>query len=586
MKRILLAILLLVVFLPIQAENDGKQQPSDYKTSPEYLALRDSMHHAFNNGDSIRFFRAVKNLQDYLLSKNDIHAYYTQRCNEIVFQINRQNIFEAYKLARELSQELRERKLDSEMYMAYNMLGHLNRYCGNKEAARRNFHQVLDMMEKAGYYESMPPIYMNLVNVEIDDNPEEARRLIEKAAEIAAKYSPERVFDIETRKTLTYFNSGDIPKFLEGYKKYREGVAEGKSSVHGRVMEVYYEACMGNVEKAIELAEKDLGDESGEALIQVYEMAGRWKDAYQALREETAASDSINNVVLMNSMQGYRDELRIYDMERESAKARTITLSIIIALLLLLIMALCYIMFSHRRHMKQLTRAYEHALESDKMKATFIKNMSHEVRTPLNVIAGFAQVLANPDLSGDAGKRKDMAQLMLKNTRLITNHIDTMLELSVNEASGVASKEDNVIVRILLTELLHENEDNVNPGVSLVFESDLPDNFCIMTNKNMLKRMVNALLDNATKNTTKGQITLKASADDKNLTIVVEDTGSGIPAAEAEHIFERFFKIDAFKSGLGLGLPLCRMIANRLEGDIHLDTSYQQGARFIVTLPL
>lgn len=586
MKRILLAILLLVVFLPIQAENDGKQQPSDYKMSPEYLALRDSMHHAFNNGDSARFFRAVKNLQDYLLSKNDIHAYYTQRCNEIVFQMNRQNIFEAYKLARQLSRELRERKLDSEMYMAYNMLGHLNRYCGNKEAAKRNFHQVLDMMEKAGYYESMPPIYMNLVNVEMDDNPEEARRLIEKAAEIAAKYSPERVFDIETRKTLTYFNSGDIPKFLEGYKKYREGVAEGKSSVHGRVMEVYYEACMGNVEKAIELAEKDLGDESGEALIQVYEMAGRWKDAYQALREETAASDSINNVVLMNSMQGYRDELRIYDMERESAKARTITLSIIIALLLLLILALSYIMLSRRRHIRQLTRAYEHALESDKMKATFIKNMSHEVRTPLNVISGFAQVLANPDLSGDAGKRKDMAQLMLKNTRLITNHIDTMLELSVNEASGVASKDDNVIVRKLLNDLLHENEDNVNPGVSLVFESDLTETFCIMTNKTMLKRMINALLDNATKNTTKGQITLKASADDKNLTIVVEDTGSGIPAAEAEHIFERFFKIDAFKSGLGLGLSLCRMIANRLEGDIHLDTSYQQGARFIVTLPL
>ena len=102
----------------------------DYKQSPEYLALRDSMHHAFNEADSARFFPAVKRLENYLLEKNDLHAYYTQRCNEIVFQLNRQNIYEAYVLGRNLSMELREKKLDKEIYMAYNMLGHLNRYCG------------------------------------------------------------------------------------------------------------------------------------------------------------------------------------------------------------------------------------------------------------------------------------------------------------------------------------------------------------------------------------------------------------------------------------------------------------------------
>ena len=90
----------------------------DYKQSPEYLALRDSMHHAFNEADSARFFPAVKRLENYLLEKNDLHAYYTQRCNEIVFQLNRQNIYEAYVLGRNLSMELREKKLDKEIYMA------------------------------------------------------------------------------------------------------------------------------------------------------------------------------------------------------------------------------------------------------------------------------------------------------------------------------------------------------------------------------------------------------------------------------------------------------------------------------------
>ena len=542
MKRILIAIMLLVGVLPIKADND-------YKETPEYKALVDSMRYGFNMGDRARFFPALSRLEDYLLKQNDLHAYYTQRCNEIVFLMNRQRILEAYKLSRQLSQELREKKLDKEMYMAHNMLGHLYRYCGNKEAAKRNFKMVIEMMEKAGYYESMPPIYMNIVNVEMSDDPEEARQLLDKAATIAAQYSPERVFDIETRKTLSYFNGGDIPKFLEGYKKYREGVSEGKSSVHGRSMDIYYEACMGNTDKAIEIAHEQLGEDSHEAVTKIYEMSGRWKEAYESQRAQMEASDSINNIILLNSMEGYRDELRLYEIERETAKMRTITMGIIIALLLMLVCALGYIMFSHRRHMKQLKRAYDHALESDKMKAAFIQNMSHEVRTPLNVIAGFAQVLANPELSSNAEQRKDMAQMMLKNTHLITNQIDAMLELSVNEASGLAPKEDTIRLNNLLKDIIRENEPGLPPGVSLALDSALGDDYCLKTNTGMIKRMMNALLDNAVKNTTKGRITVKASANEEELTLTVEDTGCGIPANEREHIFERFFKLDSFKTG-------------------------------------
>ena len=579
MRHILITIMLIAGFLPTQADND-------YKNTPQYKALIDSMGFAFDDGDSARFFPALSRLEDYLLKQNDLHAYYTQRCNEIVFQMNRQRIIEAYKLARQLSQELQERKLDKEMYMAYNMLGHLNRYCGNKEAAKRNFRRVIEMMEKAGYYENMPPIYMNLVNVELDDDPEEAMQMLDKAAEIAAKYAPERVFDIETRKTLSYFNSGDIPRFLEGYKKYLEGVSQGKSSVHGRSMNVYYEACMGNTDKAVEMARKSLGEDQHEAITKIYEMAGRWKEAFESLRKETNANDSITDVVLINSMQGYRDELRLYEVERTTSRARTITLIIIIGLLLLLIAALGYIMFSHRRHMKQLKRAYAHALESDKMKAAFIQNMSHEVRTPLNVISGFAQVMANPELSGDVEKRKDMAQMMLKNTRLITNQIDSMLELSVNEASGSAPRNDTVLLNSLLTELLQEHEAIKPSGVTLVLASQLDDLFTFQTNLNMMRRMLTALLDNAIKNTSMGQIIVRASVEGGSLKLAVEDTGCGIPADQAEHIFERFYKVDSFKSGLGLGLPLCRIIATRLEGTINLDPDYKNGARFVISLPL
>ena len=559
----------------------------DYKTDSAYIALRAAMTHGFNSGDSALFYPAVINLQNYLLSKNDLHAYYTQRCNEIVFEMNRQRIYEAYVLGRQLSQELREKKLDKEMYMAYNMLGHINRYCGNKVAAKRNFNTVLRMMEEAGYYESMPPIYMNLVNVSLDDDPEEAMHLLDKAREIAVKYSPERVFDIDTRKTVTYFNSGDIEKFLEGYEAYKKGAAEGKSSVHGRMMEVYYLAATGKTDEAAELARKELGDESSEAIPLIYERAGRWKEAYQAVKEELNAKDSISNVVLINSMQGIREQLAQYDAEQKAAHNRTVALITGIVLLLLLAAALLYIVVSRRKHLRQLKIAYDHALESDKMKTAFIQNVSHEVRTPLNIIGGFSQIIADPELAQNTEERQHISQMMQTSTHRITALIDEMLELSLSESSDGAVKEDVVEVNDMLRDLLQENQSLVNKETTLQFETTLNDKFSLKTNLMMLKRAINALIDNALKNTERGSVTLKASAFGIQLFLAVEDTGCGIPPEEAEHIFERFVKLDTFKEGLGLGLTLCRTLTEKLGGTVSLDKTFKgPGARFVITLPL
>jgi signal transduction histidine kinase len=558
----------------------------DYITSKEYLTLRDSMHHAFNDGDSARFFPAVKNLENYLLKQNDLHAYYTQRCNEMVFLLNQQKIFEAYMLGRQLSIELREKNLDDEMYMAYNMLGHINRICGNKIAAKRNFYRVIDLMEKQGYYESMPPIYMNLVNVEMDENPEEAMALLDKAQEIAEKYSPERVFDIKTRRSISYYNSGDIPKFLEGYNAYKEGVREGKSSVHGRTMEVYYLASQGETDKAVELAKEELGDEGEDVIPLLYEKAGRWKEAYDALRMAYNANDSVNNVALANSMMGIRDQLAINDIENRSTRNRIIALSIGFILLVLLVVAEVYIVLTRRKHMQELKKAYQRATESEKMKAAFIQNVSHEVRTPLNIISGFSQVIANPELTDSVEERQHMSEMMQKSAHQITSLIDEIIGLSLIESTEKMRRDDTPSINRMLRQTIQEYESIVKKKVSLRMDSELEDDFTIKTNENMLKRIISALTDNAAKYTEKGSITLKASADEEELSIIVEDTGCGIPEKEAEHIFDRFVKLNSFKEGIGLGLPLSRKLAEQLGGSVTLDTTYKQGARFIVTTPI
>jgi signal transduction histidine kinase len=107
-------------------------------------------------------------------------------------------------------------------------------------------------------------------------------------------------------------------------------------------------------------------------------------------------------------------------------------------------------------------------------------------------------------------------------------------------------------MRTLLKEYRNLTED----GVTLQLDTTLPDDLTLRTNKNMLRRLMSCLLDNAVKYTTAGHITLRARQTDSTLELQVEDTGCGIPANQAEHIFERFVKLDDFKEGLGLGLSL------------------------------
>ena len=237
-------------------------------------------------------------------------------------------------------------------------------------------------------------------------------------------------------------------------------------------------------------------------------------------------------------------------------------MSAVIILLALLTIALFYITQTRRRHLKELRKAYDQALESDKIKTAFIQNISHEVRTPLNIISGFSQVIANPDL-------------------------DPNIEESLNENSEEAKKENQVEINNLMRGVMKDAKGNLSDKTTIQYDTTLADDFTILTNEYMLKIVISAIVDNAVKYTPEGTITLKAAKpSDTELALTVEDTGCGVPAAEAEHIFERFVKLDTFKEGIGLGLPLCRMLIEKLGGTVRLDTTYTQGARFVVTLPI
>jgi signal transduction histidine kinase len=336
------------------------------------------------------------------------------------------------------------------------------------------------------------------------------------------------------------------------------------------------------------MAMKDLAPTEGyEAIIKIYERAGLWQKAYEYLKLENAASDSINTIILSNSMQGIQSEMKVHEADRKASRYFIIGLLVTVILLALLLMAMTYIYNSRRRHMRQLERAYQHALESDKMKAAFIQNITHEIRTPLNIINGYAQVLSSPDFDLSIEERKVISQTVMNNTNTITTLVNETLELSSMETGVIAEKKDKVQLHQLISDEMRTLQQITGNQLEMNYHSTLADDYELMTSELLLRRIINTLIDNAIKNTPQGSITVSTSITDEMLTISVEDTGTGIPQGEEEHIFERFVKLDDFKKGLGLGLPLCRALCRRLEGNVVLDKNYQgPGARFVVTLPL
>ena len=194
-------------------------------------------------------------------------------------------------------------------------------------------------------------------------------------------------------------------------------------------------------------------------------------------------------------------------------------------------------------------------------------------------------MIANPDMAESAEERKHISTMMQKSTRQVTILMDEIIGLSLIDSTEDIKLEDETHINRMLRELTEEYKDYATSETEVKLETELQDDYTLKTNENMLRRTLNCLMENAVKYTQKGSITIRSKEDGELLKIAIEDTGSGIPEHEAEHIFDRFVKLDNFKEGIGLGLSFSRQLAQQLGGNVELDTTYKDGARFIVTLP-
>lgn len=234
---------------------------------------------------------------------------------------------------------------------------------------------------------------------------------------------------------------------------------------------------------------------------------------------------------------------------------------------------------------RQLQIAKAAAEKANQDKTAFIANISHEVRTPLNAIVGFSELLAEEKYEEE--EKKEFASVINKSSEILMNLITDVLDLSRLESSNARLTFQPCDFVACCKDLLHELSDKVPAGVQLTSTSPF-QSYEIETDSFRFRQLLTKLLLNAIKFTSRGEINLSYQIDEEKQEVrfLVTDTGCGIPIEKQKCIFERFEKLDDFMQGTGLGLPIGSMIAQKLGGSLLVDPEYVDGARFIFVHPL
>lgn len=247
-----------------------------------------------------------------------------------------------------------------------------------------------------------------------------------------------------------------------------------------------------------------------------------------------------------------------------------------------------------RKQNEQRAHNMKLAEENVRKKTQFIQNLSHQIRTPINVITGFSDVL----LGNITTRTKEKDNKYLKEDLSVVTgmmkynaiHLKRMILMLFDSSSaGSAQKvmndrHDEVSCNEIARECIDYTKEHFK-GIKIEFSTDLSDAVHILTNHLYLMRTIRELLYNAAKFSDGEHIRMHVSETETTVNFIVEDTGTGLPDDADELLYKPFIKIDNLSEGLGLGLPLSKRHALSLGGDLVYDRDYHNGCRFIVEMP-
>lgn len=342
--------------------------------------------------------------------------------------------------------------------------------------------------------------------------------------------------------------------------------------------------------------------------LEILKAAGK-KDEALALHEEllklveqtnvTAFTRQLNQLRTLHNLneKKIQEQHMLHQKEQLSQKQTQLTISIIFFGVLLISF---YFLFRYAYHTQKLKNdlqkergvliettdklriAKEQAEESNRMKTAFVANISHEIRTPLNAIVGFSGLLED----ADEEEQKEFIRIINNSSDLLLNLVNDVLDLSRLDSDSFSLVLKDCNIYSCCMNARESMRQKVQLGVELTLTCSDKD-YIMKTDPLRLQQLLLNLLTNAAKFTEQGEINLDYQVDKEKKQVVfsVTDTGCGVPPEKQESIFNRFEKVDEFKQGAGLGLPICRMIASRIGGTLTIDPTYTEGARFIFVHP-
>lgn len=237
-----------------------------------------------------------------------------------------------------------------------------------------------------------------------------------------------------------------------------------------------------------------------------------------------------------------------------------------------------------KRKIREYEEKAQKAEKASQMKSLFLANMSHEIRTPLNAIEGFSRVMAETD---SADERMKYMEIIESNNSRVLALINEILDLSRVEAGEISIKKS-------MTDL-----NELCRNIQLIFKFRCPEilklrwtesnmRVILNTDPNRITQVMSNLISNALKHTSSGSISYgyRLINDGQEVEFFVSDTGSGIAKEDMEQIFKAYMSRDAEKqNGYGLGLPLCKIIVEKMGGTIHVQSELGEGSTFSFILP-
>ena len=592
LKLLLAAVLL--TFCAVTAYADKTVADLTGKDREMYEMFR----HLFVNGSPDDFYSFAEEYSKDLHEKGYMMLYYKLLSNKGFYALRHNQVYRAIQFAEALDHEVRDDGASDYFYLATGLYGDIYSSTHDKTRGETYFMQALEEVGDNDVKFTMR-VYLNLAEMLCLKNPQKALQWTDKSIATAKELENIDYLSMSlAMKAYIYFIMGDAPQFYHMYQQYIDLRNMEKPEFNHRydnILEVARLAFDREFDSALEkVHDGNLAVDSALAVIRIYALQGNLDQGFEAMKRRYIEMDSIYSIMQDANFNQLATETSLMRSREEAAANKKLNKRLVNWLIVLTAIYLFVYIMGRRRLMRKiwaknrdLRTALNRAEESDRMKSTFIKSMSHEIRTPLNAVSGFSEVICSPDYQLSDKEKRDMQVRISSNVNLITSIINELLELSESENVGVVSDKEktDVWVNNICQRVIQEAKGKQNTGVVLQLDSDLPDDFKIRTSSYRLKNALTHLVDNAMKFTEKGSVELRCELQDGQVRFIVTDTGCGIKKEDHERIFETFQKGDDFKEGVGLGLPICRRLVNSLGGEVYLDATYTDGARFIISLP-